>query len=124
MVKKLEKVSNVTTSTLQQGQVKKRKIRAKECCVQIKGPNMGHNSAMCPIEIKNKTKLARRQRYLAKTRACYICKEKGHMIAACPKTQSESDSDQTGQTTPLQEQARVKINDEAYCKASSRCKVQ
>jgi hypothetical protein len=58
MVKKLEKVSNVTTSTLQQGQVKKRKIQAKECRVQIKGPNMGHNSAICPIEIKNKIKLS------------------------------------------------------------------
>jgi hypothetical protein len=36
MVKKLEKRSNVTTSALQQGQVKKRKIQEKEeCLVQI-----------------------------------------------------------------------------------------
>jgi hypothetical protein len=105
MVKKLEKGTNVTTSALQQGQVKKR---------------------------KNKTMLARRQRYLAKTRACFRCKEKGHMIAACLMTQSEADSDQIGQTgwclesttSLLHEQAKVKINDEACCQASARCKDQ
>jgi hypothetical protein len=58
MVKKLEKGSNGTTSTHQQGQVKKRKIQEKkDGHVQPKDLNMGHNSSMCPMEIKNKKKL-------------------------------------------------------------------
>jgi hypothetical protein len=133
MVKKLEKGSNATTSAPQQGQIKKKKIQVKEKrLVQLKGSKMEHNSFMCPMEIKNKTKLARRQRYLARTRACFRCKEKGHMIAVCPMSQSDAGSNQTGQiswcpgspTSLLQEQARVKINDEVRCEASTRCKGQ
>ncbi|RLN34839.1 hypothetical protein C2845_PM03G28230 [Panicum miliaceum] len=99
MVKKLEKGSNITTLALQQGQIKKRKIQPKEeCLVQVKESNKGHNSSMCPIEFKNKMKLPRKEKYQTRTRVCFRCKQKGHLIAACPIPQSEVDSDLTGQT--------------------------
>ena len=48
---------------------------------------------------KNKIKLPRREKYRARTRVCFRCKEKGHLIAACPIHQSEVGSDLTGQTS-------------------------
>jgi len=50
MVKKLEKGSNSTTSTPQQGQAKVRSF------VQVKRSNMGQKGSTCPMESKNKTK--------------------------------------------------------------------
>ncbi|RLM97764.1 hypothetical protein C2845_PM06G27510 [Panicum miliaceum] len=103
MVKKLKKGSNITTSAPQKGQVKKRKTQAKEeCLIQLKGSNMGHNSYICPMEIKNKTKLIRGQKYISKTRTCFSCKKLGHMIATCPIQQSEAGFDQID----------AKVNDE------------
>ncbi|RLN39509.1 hypothetical protein C2845_PM01G43310 [Panicum miliaceum] len=97
MVKKLGRGSNVTSSALQQYQIKKRKIQPKEeCLVQVKESNLRHNSHMCPMEFKNKTKLSRRERYQPKTRVCFRCKEKGHLIAASSIPQSKVDSGRTG----------------------------
>ncbi|RLN03651.1 hypothetical protein C2845_PM13G17720 [Panicum miliaceum] len=104
MVKKLERGSNVTSPALQQDQIKKTKIQPKEeCLVQVKESNKGHNSSMCPIESKNKMKLTREERYRAWTRACFRCKQKGHLIAACPISQSEVDSNPTESLSVLGE---------------------
>ena len=114
MVKKLEKGSNVTSSAPRQGQVK------ENCLVQSKESSMEYNSSTCSMKPKNKTKLSRRQKYRAKTRVHCRCKEKGHLIAACPIQQSEAGSDLTGQTgwclecptSFLQVQAKVKLKGE------------
>jgi len=81
MVKKFEKGSNFTTFAPQQDQAK------EESLVQIKRSNM---------ESKNKTKLSRKEKQCARTRVCFRCKEKGHLIGACPVQQSEGRSDLTG----------------------------
>ena len=83
MVKKLEKSSNSTIFAPQQDQAK------EESLVQVKRSNM---------ESKNKTKLSRKEKQHARTRVCFRCKEKGHLITACPIQQSEVRSDPTGQT--------------------------
>jgi len=83
MVKKLENGSNSTILAPQQDQAK------EESLVQVKRSNM---------ESKNKTKLSRKEKQRARTRVCFRCKEKGHLIAACPIQQSEVRSDPTGQT--------------------------
>jgi len=111
MVKKLEKGSNLTTSAPQQGQAKGKNL------VQVKKSNMGHKVSTCPMKFKNKTKPSRKEKQRARTRLCFRCKEKGHLIAACPIQQSEVRSGLTGQTgwcpesptSLLQEQARVTI---------------
>ena len=69
MVKKLEKGSNSTIFASQQDQAK------EESLVQVKRSSM---------ESKNKTKLSRKEKRRARTRVCFRCKEKGHLIAACP----------------------------------------
>ncbi|PUZ66868.1 hypothetical protein GQ55_3G378300 [Panicum hallii var. hallii] len=119
MVKKLKKGSNITTSAPQKGQVKKRKIQAKEeCLVQLKGSNIGHNSYICPMEIKNKTKLTRGQKYISKTRTCFSSKKIGHMIATCPIQQNRSHSYKNKQESksmmkPVVKQVQdAKVNDE------------
>jgi len=83
MVKKLERGSNSTVFAPQQDQAK------EESLVQVKRSNM---------ESKNKTKLSRKEKQRARTRVCFRCKEKDHLIAACPVQQSEDRSDPTGQT--------------------------
>ena len=55
----------------------------------------------CSINSKNKIKLSRREKYRARTRICFRCKEKGHLIAACPIQQNEVGSDQTGHPRPV-----------------------
>ena len=50
------------------------------------------------MQPKNKTKPSRKEKQRARTRACFKCKEKGHLIAACPILESEVRSDPTGQT--------------------------
>ena len=92
MVKKLEKGSNSTTSTPQQGQSKRKSL------VQVKKPNMGQKEFTCPMQPKNKTKPSRKEKQHARTRAFFKCKEKGYLIAACPILESEVRSDPTGQT--------------------------
>ena len=81
MVKKLEKGSNSTTSAPKQDQEK------EESLVQIKRSSM---------ESKNKTNLSRKEKQRARTRVWFRCKEKGHLISACPIQQSEVRSDPTG----------------------------
>ena len=78
MVKKLKKDSNSTIFAPQQDQAK------EESLVQVKR--------------SNKTKLSRKEKQRARTRVCFRCKEKDHLIAACPVQQSEDRSDPTGQT--------------------------
>ena len=80
MVKKLEKGSNVTSFAPQQGQAKRKDF------VQSKKSNMEHST--CSMNSKNKIKLPRKEKYRARTRVCFRCKEKGHHIAACPTQQS------------------------------------
>jgi len=90
MVKKLEKGSNVTPFAPQQGQAKRSNL------VQSQKSNMEHST--CSMNSKNKIKLSRKEKYHARTRVCFRCKEKGHLIAACPIQQNEVGSDLTGQT--------------------------
>ena len=52
----------------------------------------------CSMNPRNKTKLSRKEKCHERTRVCFRCKEKGHLIAACPIQQSEVESDPTGQT--------------------------
>ena len=106
MVKKFEKGSNFTTFASQQDQAK------EESLVQAKRSNM---------EYKNKIKLLRKEKQCARIRACFKCKEKGHLIAACPFVQSEVRSDPTGQTgwcsgnptSLIQEQASLEFKVDA-----------
>jgi len=49
------------------------------------------------MQPKNKTKPSRKEKQRARTRACFKCKEKGHLIAACPFLQNEVRSDPIGQ---------------------------
>ena len=56
------------------------------------------------MQPKNKTKPSRKEKQRARTRACFKCKEKGHLIAACPFLQNEVRSDpisQTGHPRPV-----------------------
>ena len=70
---------------------------------------------------KNKTKPSRKEKQRARTRVCIKCKEKGHLIAACPFVQSEVRSDPTGQTgrcsgnptSLIQEQASLEFKVDA-----------
>jgi hypothetical protein len=91
MVKKLEKGSNLTTFAPQQGQAKRKSL------VQLKKSNMEHKST-CSMESKNKKKPLRKKKQHARTRVCFKCKEKGHLIAVCHVLQNETKSDLTGQT--------------------------
>ena len=59
---------------------------------------MGQKEFTCPMQPKNKTKPSRKEKQRARTRACFKCKEKGHLIAACPFLQNEVRSDPIGQT--------------------------
>ncbi|KAG2589691.1 hypothetical protein PVAP13_5NG380581 [Panicum virgatum] len=72
---KLEKGSNSTIFAPQQNQAK------EESLVQVKRINM---------EYKNKTKLSRKEKQCARTRVCFRCKEKGHLIGACPNAHPRS----------------------------------
>jgi len=76
------------------------------------------------MQPKNKTKPSRKEKKRARIRACFKCKEKGHLIAACPFLLSEVRSDPTGQigqtgwcpespTSPLQEQASHEFKGDA-----------
>jgi hypothetical protein len=77
----------------------KRKIQAEEeSLVQNKESTMEHYLSTCSMKSKNKIKLSRKEKYRARTRVCFGCKKKGHLIAACPIQQSEVGSDLTGQT--------------------------
>ena len=80
MVKKLEKGSNLTSFALQQGQAKRKDL------VQNQKSSMEHSN--CSMNSKNKIKLSRREKCHERTRVCFRCKEKGHLIAACPTQQS------------------------------------
>jgi len=95
MVKKLEKGSNLTTSAPQQGQSKRKSL------VQVKKPNMGQKEFTCPMQPKNKTKPSRKEKQRARTRACFKCKEKGHLIAACPILESQVRSGLTRPVRPV-----------------------
>jgi len=90
MVKKLEKGSNLTTSAPQQGQSKRKSL------VQVKKSNMGQKGSTRLMQPKNKTKPSRKEKQRAKTKACFKCKEKGHLIAVCYVLQNETKSDLTG----------------------------
>ena len=73
------------------------------------------------MQPKNKTKPSRKEKQRARTRACFKCKGKGHLIAACPILESEVRSDPTGQTgwcsgnptSLLQEQASLEFKVDA-----------
>ena len=93
MVKKFEKGSNVTFFAPQQGQAKRKDL------VQSQKSNLEHFT--CSMNSKNKIKLPRREKYRARTRVCFRCKEKGHLIAACPIQQDEAGSNQTGHARPV-----------------------
>jgi hypothetical protein len=67
-----------------------------ESLVRVKKSKMGHKST-CPMKLKNKSKPSRKEKQCARTRACFKCKEKGHLIAVCPILQNETKSDLTGQ---------------------------
>ena len=89
MVKKLEKGSNVTSFSPQQHQAKRKNL------VQSKELTMEHKLSTCSMNSKNKTRLSRREKYRARTRVGFICKEKGHLIATCPIQQCEVGSNLT-----------------------------
>ena len=93
MVKKFEKGSIITFFAPQQGQAKRKDL------VQSQKSNLEHST--CSMNSKNKIKLPRREKYRARTRVCFRCKEKGHLIAACPIQQSEVGSDLTGHPRPV-----------------------
>ena len=114
MVKKLEKGSNSTIFASQQDQAK------EESLVQVKRSSM---------ESKNKTKLSRKEKRRARTRVCFRCKDKGHLIGACPVQQSKGKSDLTGQTgwgsesptSLLQAQSRLQLMGEVQNEANAEC---
>jgi hypothetical protein len=68
MVKKLEKGSNDTSFTPQQGQAKRSNL------VQRQKSNMEHFT--CSMNSKNKIKLSGKEKCRARTRVCFKCKEK------------------------------------------------
>ena len=114
IVKKFEKGSNSTTFAPKQDQEK------EESLVQVKRSNM---------ESKNKTNLSRKEKQRARTRVCFRCKEKGHLVGACPVQQSEGRSDLTGQTgwgpesptSLLQAQSRLQLMGEVQNEANAEC---
>ncbi|KAG2655193.1 hypothetical protein PVAP13_1NG547001 [Panicum virgatum] len=95
MVKKLEKGSNSTNFAPQQDQAK------EESLVQFKRSNM---------ESKNKTKLSRKEKQCARTRVCFRCKEKGHLIAACPIQQSKAQSHSYKRNQDCNSWVKLKVN--------------
>ena len=76
MVKKFEKGSNVTFFAPQQGQAKRKDL------VQSQKSNLEHFT--CSMNSKNKFKLPRREKYRARTRVCFICKEKDILLQHAP----------------------------------------
>ena len=89
MVKKLERGSNVTSSTPQQ-QIKnnKNKIQVKNRFEHIKCyqcSKMGHFASHCPTKLKAQEIISKKHGSSIKRRLCYQCKEKGHSAVDCPQ---------------------------------------
>src|SRR6185312_14366775 len=99
VVKKLEKGSNITRSTLQQDQKSiKHKISRKKSLGHVKCYRClekGHYARNCQIKSYEEERLSRNQRKLPENRVCFGCRKKGHMTQCCPQ---QFRSDQTGQT--------------------------
>ena len=102
VVKKLEKGSNITRSTLQQDQKSiKHKISRKKSLGHIKCYRClekGHYARNCQIKSDEEERLSRSQRKLPENRVCFGCRKKGHMIQCCPQ---QFRSDQTGHSRPV-----------------------
>ena len=83
-VKKLEKGSNITRSTLQQDQKSiKHKISRKKSLGHIKCYRClekGHYARNCQIKPDEEERLSRSQRRLPENRVCFGCRKMGHMI--------------------------------------------
>ena len=81
MVKKLEKGSNIISSTLQQDQKSiKHKILRKKSLGHIKCYRClekGHYARNCPIKPDEEEGLSRSQRKLPENRVCFGCRKKG-----------------------------------------------
>jgi hypothetical protein len=94
MVKKLEKRSIVTCTKLPQinlntsyQKVDKLKINKKAHVKCFECLTLGHLSSECPNKKSDQAKPSRRQRRLPQRR-CFVCKEKCHNIAVCPKEEA------------------------------------
>ena len=109
VVKKLEKGSNITRSTLQQDQKSiKHKISRKKSLGHIKCYRClekGHYARNCQIKSDEEERLSRSQRKLPENRVCFGCRKKGHMTQCCPQ---QFRSDQNGQTGPGQSCCRTR----------------
>jgi hypothetical protein len=80
MVKKLEKGSTVTSTTLQQHiKINKSKTQEKE---------KGHATSHCPTKLKAHETISKKRRRSTRRRLCYVCKEKGHSAADCTHARS------------------------------------
>ena len=88
VVKKLEKGSNITRSTLQQDQKSiKHKISRKKSLGHIKCYRClekGHYARNCQIKPDEEERLSRSQRKLPENRMCFGCRKKGHITHCYP----------------------------------------
>ena len=89
MVKKLEKGSNITRSTLRQDQKSiKHKISRKKSLGHIKCYRClekGHYARNCQIKSDEEAQLSRNRKKLLENRICHGCKKIGHMVHCCPQ---------------------------------------
>jgi len=104
-VKKLEKGSNITRSTLQQDQKSiKHKISRKKSLGHVKCYRClekGHYARNCQIKSDEEERLSRSQRKLPENRVCFGCRKKGHMIQCCPQRFRSDQTGQTGHSRPV-----------------------
>ena len=88
VVKKLEKGSNITSSTSQQDQKSiKHKIPRKKSLGHIKCYKClekVHYARNCQNKPDEEERLSRSQRKLPENKVCFGCKKKRHMVPCCP----------------------------------------
>ena len=88
VVKKLEKGSDITSSTFQQDHKSiKHKIPRKKSLGYIKCYRClekGHYARNYQIKPNEEERLSRSQRKLSENRVCFGCRKKGHLVHCCP----------------------------------------